>query len=123
MYISTVSVSDRFFVGAFRWVDQTFGTTSSVITRPERVTFVPPRARISRGIFAIRHNRVRVPSYAIEEHDTTIASLNQKMTYRVSRFPTEQSPVIFSSFITFSTDEQFSSAQYIDNTFYLSKLV
>lgn len=130
----TNNQTNRFAVNAFSWIDKTMGTSTTLITKQERITFIPPGSTISRGLYNLKNDGlVSIKSNRTEMFDTsvTIASgVNQtfsqwKGTFKYSRtqFDANQSPILFSSFLTCSTDEKFTKEFYINDKFYVSNIL
>ena len=100
--LTSYSETNRFAVGAFSWIDKTLGTSTTLLNKPERVTFIPPGASISRGLFNIKNEGLLYsPSKFSETRDTvaTTFTMDKKVSYKISRFVPEQSPISFSSFL------------------------
>lgn len=118
------------------WAAQTFSSSTSIMTKPERITFIPPHTTICKADFSIVNNDIMVKPTM--EKDTTLGDLSGYIvigdTVRyidcssanvhlfLSPFSEENSPLFFRSFITYSTDEKFLSEAYIDSRFYISRI-
>jgi hypothetical protein len=108
------------------------GSSITTVRKQERVTFIPPRASIYRiGYLLLPNGLAGLISSRVTKKDTIILVGNKnngtnkkasKSYYQVD-YPKESSPFAFRNFITYSFDEGFKSEYYVDNSFYLSKLL
>jgi hypothetical protein len=117
--------------GESTWQTETFFSSTSVMIKPERITFIPPHATICRSDFSIINNDIMFkPTF---KKDTTLtyvyhdADLHQRTRIvtdiiEMATFSESNSPLRFSSFITYSSDESFKTESYIDKIFYIEKI-
>jgi hypothetical protein len=120
------------------------------MTKPERITFIPPQTTICKADFSIVTNDImvnptmekdtilknvlnqliKIPAgtYIAGEHkgeiyykDTLVAG-SAKVHLSFIRFSKENSPISFRSFITYSTDEKFLSESYVKSQFYVAQI-
>jgi hypothetical protein len=125
------------------WQSETFSSSTSIMTKPERITFISPHTTICKADFPIVNNDI-IFKPTIEK-DTTLENIGKtfhtltsgrhkgeiieddnpssvKAHLSLSHFNKEDSPLSFRSYITYSTDEKFLSESYIDNPFYVSQI-
>jgi hypothetical protein len=96
------------------------GTTSSIVTKEERITFIPPKSKFTKSQFYILPvNRFALPLstsfYETERNDNS----SKKTIIYLQNYMEENSPSAFRNFLTLSFDESFKSEFYIDNDFYV----
>jgi hypothetical protein len=99
-------------VGIQNWVLSSYPNwiSSTVVRKPERVTFLPPG---SQNYYAF---------YMIIANDETLEEIKQIALYDKKLAYNEfNSPIKFSNFLTYSENEQFTNENYINNSFYISK--
>jgi hypothetical protein len=105
-----------------------FGSTTTQITKPERITFIPPGATVSISrFFVLGSNDIKMSKSNYFTKDTTIVDLSSesllKTTLSYIDYDEGNSQYRFRSFLTYSTDEKFSKEAYIDHSFYISRIV
>jgi hypothetical protein len=119
------------------WFQQTFSNSLTRITKPERITFIPSHATISQAAYNLVFGGITLSSsYPVSSRDTILY-----FPFRESRgeylgdyqilpelmliavFDASNSPVNFHSFITYSTDEKFTTERYLDSKFYVSRVL
>jgi hypothetical protein len=111
------------------WHQQTFHSFVSRITKPERITFIPPHATICQSAYNLMTTQINIDPIAIlsdmtvrvMDRDDRPATVNIKL--RSVDFNTKNTPLNFRSYLTYSYDEQFRTEAYIDNSFYISKVI
>jgi hypothetical protein len=96
------------------------GSTSSIVTKDERITFIPPNSKIQKAQFYILPiSRLNMsPStffYETERNDNP----TKKTIIYIQNYTEENSPIAFRNFLTFSFDESFKTEFYVDNDFYV----
>lgn len=95
----------------------------SVTSKPEKVTFIPPNSNYIKRTFHILPIReLEVKNYSSIE----VPKINYKYKKNKAfekKFTKVESPVIFRNFITMSYDENFTDEFYVDNEFYISKVM
>ncbi len=116
----------------------------SQITKPERITFIPPGTIISMAMHTIAEKKVEdlqpgiasmkdtslpFPTvfYLDNQSGKWLPDLNnefvpKKFTLLYSEFNTISTPISFRTFLTYSTNDKFLTEAYIDNFFYVSKI-
>lgn len=113
------------------------------ITKPEKITFIPPGTTVSKSMFVIAEKDFEdIQPNQIISFDTTLvvkkhyksfflsgsvkdegdSLITQKFTIPQSKFYSSTSPLSFRIYITYSTIEQFSTESYIDNSFYINQI-
>jgi hypothetical protein len=113
-------------------LEHTSGNSVTRITKPERVTFIPPHVTISIAAYNVLLTGIPLaPAFPVVSRDTTLFlppkgfyTQPRPMTCRMSiaSFGPTDSPLSFRSFITYSTDEKFTRERYLDTKFYLSRI-
>jgi hypothetical protein len=86
-----------------------FGSTT--ITKPERITFIPPDTKIDIAVFLISPKGFIPGGQA--------AKSGKPNTFK---FDQTNSPIKFGNFLTYSTVESFDREYYIKNDFYVSQV-
>lgn len=90
---------------------------NETIVKEERTTFIPPQSSIVKSSYSIFPNIY----FDIEDRKTTEASM-----YNIDVWVTTTKSgkkIYFRNFLTYSTNEDFKPECYIDNGFYISKVV
>ncbi len=131
------------------WFQQTFSNSLTRITKPERITFIPPHTTISQAAYNLVSGEIiLMPSYPVLSSDTLIYFPEEeyRQEYReeysegrhlefqvdhtplltpiqIANFDSSNSPVDFRSFITYSTDEKFTVEHYLDSKFYVARIL
>jgi hypothetical protein len=104
------------------------------LTKSERITFLPPETTIEKTLFRIADNLVTLNKGISKD---TLLILKQKhwltgndnydkatkVRILIQRYTEKTSPLKFSSFITYSLDEKFSSEAYVNSPFYISGII
>lgn len=100
----------------------TSGTT--VIERPERITFIPPNSTFTKSLFIIQPKEFKDISKKGERQDVPRNDKPSKSTvvYTVKYSNEAESPIVFRNFLTYSFTENFTTENYIDNGFYVSSV-
>ena len=99
--------------------------TSSTTTKPERITFIPPKSNYYRYQFALTNHpfyllKIGGFSDSIFKSDKINGIAYDEKLDR--SFNHENSPFKFRNFIAYSLTENSASFSFIDNEFYLSKI-
>jgi len=114
---------------------------------PERITFIPPGTTISRSLSPILGSDTMqidsrnfstldsmiddMPTHIIKyrkyegvmyQYDTTLQS-PAKVQMSCANYGTEDAPLSFRSFITYSTTDKFKTEAFIDNRFYVARVM
>lgn len=118
---STSKKSTVYYYG-FSLLSAESGVSSSV--KPEQVTFIAPKSTVYKIQFNLNEKlSPKLPKVA----RTTIVprSDKSKNTTKVSYidFVENNTPLSFRNFMTLSTSDKFTNEFYIDNGFYLSKVI
>lgn len=119
-----------------------FFSSITTLTKPERITFIPPGTTISMSNFPILGNNIlNINRGNIFTIDTTVlikghyeemgnniiryidSTTTEKVSLSCINYNKEETPYSFRSFLTYSTDENFSKESYIDNSFYISNVI
>jgi hypothetical protein len=113
-YNETLSSSLSTMVASF------FGSMS--IEREQPISFVPPHAYIIK-ITSFRITPGQHFNIVKENNETVVTPDKQKYKVWTVEVGTKNPNVYFDNFLAFSTDENFSKKFYIDNKFYISKVI
>jgi hypothetical protein len=92
--------------------------------KPERITFIAPQSTIYKSNFFIYNlggTKLNL------DRDTLIQKRNDSpkktTTVYLADYTLEDSPLFFRNFLTFSTSEKFDKEFYVDNIFFINKIV
>lgn len=102
-----------------RWYPVNVGASSSqsVSRKDERIMFIPPHSITNRSKFKITYRFVNMRNATKKQlGDSKIKGLVMEATK-------DNSALFFRNFITYSTKESFEREQYINNEFYVRKVV
>jgi hypothetical protein len=109
--------NNRFYISNYG------GVTNSITSKPEKITFIPPKSNYIRSQF----NILPISQLKIKNYTTIqIENLNKKgisdeiLEKKLSK---SETPLIFRNFITFSFTENFDNEFYVDNEFYISTVL
>lgn len=98
--------------------------TTSITNKPERITFIAPKSEHKNSTFVIgRRNGINITDTI---KSVTLKRLDKdgKVTSGlVEEFSRDNTPINFRVFLTLSTKENFSDEFYIDNGFFLAKVI
>ena len=139
---TTISKITASTLSTNQYLQSTFNYSYARITKLERITFIPPAATVSVDPYSICENEFRdIPSSQFVTKDTTVfveGHVLVKISYQLKydslvwqpkkvnissvEFSQRTSPLSFRSFITYSTDENFSTEGYVDNAFYVARI-
>lgn len=98
------------------------GTQSTVITKPERVTFIPPKSTfVKNQFFIVSKRQFMVKDYKVNKVESKIRK-GKVTTILEKTYNLDQTPFLFRNFLTVSLSEDISEEFYIDNEFYVSKI-
>lgn len=105
------------------WFQQKFFNSMTRLTKPERITFIPPHSTIFQAAYNLVFGGITLsPSFPISSRDTILyfpaKRLREQMIIAV--FNASNSPINFRSFITYSTDDKFTTEHFLDSKFYVS---
>jgi hypothetical protein len=135
-----ISHSNSSTVASNEFLQQTFSSTMAYITKLERITFIPPGTTVCKTsnflVDDIAISHLLNYNYAVEDtallmrkHYSGVMETSsfeysvKSLKFFHREFNQGTSPLSFRSFITYSTDENFSRESYIDNAFYISHIV
>lgn len=105
------------------YISNSVGVSSSASSKPERITFIPPNSNYYRTQFSLLPIReLKVKDYQIRQKQSIT---NKSKTVKVfeKSISKEDSPLVFRNFITLSYNENFTNEFYVDNEFYVSKVI
>lgn len=100
------------------------GISVSTVSKPERVTFIPPRSFFFKSQFYI----LPVEIHKLElntpyEQGSPSGNRIEKTKLYTVKFNKNNSPKRFRNFLTFSTSEKFESEFYVDNEFFIEEIL
>ena len=110
--------------GTLTGFTNTSSISSSLTTKPEKLTFVPPNSNYTRQQFYLLPTsflNVPTKNYTTEKI-TDINNSKKQSTVFTKEFDKNDTPLIFRNFITFSYSDKFENEFYLDNEFYVSKV-
>lgn len=104
-------------------ISNSAGISISTKVKAERITFIPPTSNYYRSQFYI----LPIDYFKLDtktDYKEVPRNDKQKKKTKVYKksYSTENSPLIFRNFLTFSLTEDFKSEFYIDNDFYISEI-
>ena len=127
---NTISgTSSRSNTGSLNWLQQSSGYSVSRLSKPGRITFIPPHATICQSAYALMSTGVPIGHSAFSIDTMVLVTgphspTHQSMaTLNVVDFNRTNSPLRFRSYVTYSHDEQFRTEAHLDSYFYVSQLV
>ena len=144
---SANSVSTFWSSYAGEMTTNTFWSSVSTISRPERITFIPPGTTVSRVLSpVVGSETMEIDPRRLTAFDSTIKDMPslfrtyrnyQGTTYEYdsvgqgpavvrmmsTSYGAEDAPLTFRSFITYSTTDKFTTEAFIDNRFYVSRIL
>jgi hypothetical protein len=85
-----------------------FGSTT--ITKPERITFLPPGSKANFAVFIIMPKDHFISKFDLEPNESPL------------EFGANDSPIKFSNYITYSNKENFENEYYLKNDFHVSQI-
>ena len=88
------------------------------MTKPERITFIPPSTLIPQDKFKL-YPKSYYSFRGKPKIKEQIFDSKKVCKIKLENYNTQNSPLIFRNFLTFSTTEKFTSEFYIDNSFYV----
>ena len=98
--------------------------SSSTMVKEERITFIPPKSKYSRSQFYIlpwSFTVLNKNSPFLEKPLREGTKKTTKVYYK--EFDKNNTPRVFRNFLSFSLTEDFSNEFYVDNEFYISKIL
>ncbi len=108
----------------YRWygMNVTAGSSTTTVTKSERITFIAPQSKVIRGSFHLWSGYIsKIPGSSKKEL-LAKPGHKEKVSVKTVDYTEASSPITFRNFITYSTTENFDRELYVDNGFYLSKI-
>lgn len=109
----------------YQWtknISTTNSTTNGVIVKNERVSFIPPHSGVIYTPVHLRKQWIELPDTSTAKK-VQIATQVESMNGKLYSFTQDASPLEFRSFLTTSTNEQFTSPRFFDNTFWINNII
>lgn len=99
-------------------------TSSSTMVKEERITFIPPKSKYTRSQFYILPRSFTVLNKNSPYTETALRE-GSKRTTKVyyKEYNKSDTPRVFRNFLSFSLTEKFTNEFYVDNEFYISKIL
>lgn len=127
------------------YLQTTFTHSLTRVTKRERVTFIPPGTTVSVDRYRICESEFKdippnqfsnkeisgpIPTHMsvvrkYKNHsyrEDSLAYLPKTVSISLAEFSQATSPLSFRSFVTYSTDEKFTTEAYVDNLFYVARV-
>jgi len=107
-----------------RWTknfSSTSSTTNGVIVKNERISFIPPKAGIVYIPISIKNSWIEM-DYSTGQKINVPCNV-ESMNGMFYSFSEENTPFQFRSFITISTNEQFSNPRFFDSNFWVNSII
>jgi hypothetical protein len=99
------------------------GFSSSLTSKPEQITFIPPQSAIYKVKFQLKDSPARKFSAKYKTIDTASTFQSGLMTHiKYKAYDETSTPLVFRNFMTFSTSDKFDKEFFVDNGFYLAKI-
>lgn len=102
--------------------DESAGKKITRTTKPEKITFIPPKSNFIKNKFFILPTRLKVSNSNIRQVKSLIRE-NKNMEIKEKTYEISNTPLIFRNFLSLSYSENFDKEFYVDNEFYLSKVI
>jgi hypothetical protein len=110
----------------YQWskdISTTSSSTNGVIVKNERVSFIPPHSGVVyQTPFALFKIWIELPDTTTFKR-VPIATEVESMNAKLYSFTRDNSPLVFRSFLTISTNEQFTNPRFFDNTFWITNII
>jgi len=123
-----------------RFIQNTFNYSLTRILKPERITFIPPHTTFFKADYSLVDNsfnyvlqastlqenyNILVPQKVFNTDSKTEyeSYVPGNVQFNTQEYKYGSSFLSYRSFLTYSLDEKFSSEGYIDNSFYVSKVI
>lgn len=98
--------------------------STSTMVKEERITFIPPKSKYARSQFYIIPQSFIVLGKNGPQTEVTLREGSKKTTkVFYKEYGKNNTPRIFRNFLTFSLTESFKEEFYVDNEFYISKIL
>ncbi|MBX7125105.1 MAG: hypothetical protein K1X47_05395 [Cyclobacteriaceae bacterium] len=107
----------------FRWVSNissSYSNISGTISKDEQISFVPPHSYITASYVKLQGGFIQPNTTG---SNFSFYTKDGKMTGKKYEYDVLNSPLSFSSFLTYSTDQHFEHPRYVKNQFWMSQLV
>jgi len=101
------------------WLSQ----SSSITSKPERVMFLAPKSYIKAERFFLCSGPISIANNVSSAVIGVPGIPNKSINVRQREFDQSGSPLVFRNFLTYSLTEQLTTESYIDNSFYVSKVL
>lgn len=90
-------------------------------TKPEKITFIPPKSIFIKNQFFILPTKFNV-NYAKSRKIKSLIRENKNIEIKEKTYQISNTPLIFRNFLSLSYSDSFDKEFYVDNEFYLSKV-
>ena len=122
-YERSVGITYRSKTNNRFYINNSAGITNSITTKPEKITFIPPKSNYIRSQFNILPIiQLKINDYSsVEGEKINGKNKNQKILEK--KLNKNNTPLIFRNFLTMSYTEFFEKEFYVDNEFYISKVL
>jgi hypothetical protein len=98
--------------------------SSSETVKPEKITFIPPKSNYIRSqFFILPIPFLKVKNYPGKGEMLRIGSDSKSFTYQEKVFSKNETPLLFRNFLSLSYSENFEKEFYVDNEFFISKVI
>lgn len=105
-------------------LSNTDASSFSTSVKEERITFIPPTSYYYRSQFyIIPTDFLKLDTKVKFEEVSRKDNLKKKTKVYKATFSKDKSPLVFRNFLTFSLSENFETEFYVDNEFYIRKVL
>lgn len=121
--VSTINATTR--TTEIQWTDDlstSRGTTTGIIVKNERISFIPPKSGIVYSPMNLVGDWMDLPN-ATEFKKGEVATETGTLRGLFYEYERQNSPLEFRSFLTLSSNEQFTNPKYFDNAFWVNEIV
>lgn len=101
--------------------NESVGRRRTRSTKPEKITFIPPKSNFVKDHFYIYPTALKVV-YLDKIKRKSLSNPNKEIEIKEKQYLKSNSPLIFRNFLTLSYSEDFKTEFYVDNEFYISKV-
>jgi hypothetical protein len=116
--------SSYYYYSSFYPRGRSGGASTATTTKAERITFIPPKSKYNRSEFYILPSSFTVLNKNSPYIETALREGSNKTTkVYYKEYTKENAPRVFRNFLTFSLTEDFHTEFYVDNEFYISKIL
>jgi hypothetical protein len=101
------------------------GTFNTETVKPERVTFLPPKAIIYKSSYFLTDDDVTSSPKGLGSVSSKERRPDNSKKYFIKytkSFSKASSPLVFRNFVTYSTQESFAEEKYINDEFYVNEI-